>query len=233
MSYSAIGNELGRPMRCISEKIRRMGLDKISVILSRKPKKSYRAYASWSAMLSRCKNPNVEQWHNYGGRGIIVCPQWEVFDNFLSDMGERPARYSIDRIDPNGNYEPSNCRWIPINEQAKTTRSFFATKPCIDCKKNRGSSGGGRCHRCAEYFRRNGIPRPPIDGIVAMKPRPTKICINCKRESRPVSHNRCMSCAEYFRRNGTERPERLWFNSTALHPSHAHPKEARELHLLK
>lgn len=234
MTYEEIGNSLGRPMKCISEKIRRMGLDKLSSIMSRKKNKSYRCYFSWASMISRCTNPNVEFWHNYGGRGISVCERWKSFTNFLEDMGEKPPGYSIDRIDPNGNYEPRNCRWIPNNEQAKTTRRFFATKPCIDCQNKRGSSGGGRCHRCHEYFKRNGHPRPKTEDRVPLKPRPTKVCINCKRESRPVCHKRCMSCAEYFRRNGSERPERLWFNSVALKPSGSrHIHTARRIGLLR
>jgi len=220
-TYEELAAVVGRSMKCVSEKVRRMGLDKLSVIMSRKKNKSYRAYVSWAGMMTRCTNPNSEPWPIYGGRGIKVCEKWRTFEGFLSDMGEKPAGYSIDRIDPNGNYEPGNCRWIPRNDQARTTRAYYATKPCIDCKKNRGSHGGGRCHRCAEYFKRRGKPRPPMDGVVPMAPRPTKICTNCKRESRPVCHNRCMSCAEYFRRKGTERPERLWFNSVALKPSHS------------
>jgi hypothetical protein len=75
-------------------------------------------------MLNRCTNPNGYDWKLYGGRGITVCDRWRhSFENFLADLGERPpGRYSIERIDVNGNYEPDNCKWIPLRDQVKNRR---------------------------------------------------------------------------------------------------------------
>lgn len=79
-------------------------------------------YRSWGAMITRCSNPNVENYVRYGGRGITVCQRWRDFANFLADMGERPEDTSIDRIDVNGDYEPGNCRWATAEQQRANRR---------------------------------------------------------------------------------------------------------------
>ena len=74
-------------------------------------------------MISRCTLPNLTAYRNYGGRGITVCDRWRhSFENFYADMGARPAKMSLDRIDVNGNYEPGNCRWATKAEQSTNTR---------------------------------------------------------------------------------------------------------------
>ena len=82
-----------------------------------------RTYSSWYAMLERCRNPSNPSYTSHGKRGIRVCRRWRVFENFVADMGERPAARELDRINNNGNYEPGNCRWATRSENQRHTRS--------------------------------------------------------------------------------------------------------------
>lgn len=75
-----------------------------------------KTYGSWIAMHSRCNDKSNK---NYGGKGVSVCARWSDFRLFLEDMGERPKNHTLDRVDPQGNYEPGNCRWASSKEQAR------------------------------------------------------------------------------------------------------------------
>lgn len=81
-------------------------------------------YRTWAHMKERCLNSKNKDFHYYGGRGIRVCDRWiDSYENFLSDMGRKPSpEYSIDRINNDGNYEPSNCRWATKQEQTFNQR---------------------------------------------------------------------------------------------------------------
>lgn len=82
-------------------------------------------YISWTHMLARCRNKNNHAYSRYGGRGIEVCEGWlKSFESFYKDMGAKPSgEYSLERMNNNGNYESSNCRWATYTEQANNTRA--------------------------------------------------------------------------------------------------------------
>ncbi len=81
-------------------------------------------YTRWSNMRRRCEDPNHPRYPDWGGRGIKVCDRWQIFENFLADMGDCPPGMSLDRIDVNGDYEPSNCRYATFSEQSLNQRRY-------------------------------------------------------------------------------------------------------------
>ena len=82
-------------------------------------------YHVWSDTFQRCYNKKNKRYNDYGGRGIQVCERWRVFSAFMEDMGDRPNKfYSLDRINNDGDYEPSNCRWATRSQQMSNRRHW-------------------------------------------------------------------------------------------------------------
>lgn len=90
-------------------------------------------YTTWASMRHRCYCATCTRWKDYGGRGIKVCARWQGefgFANFVKDMGSKPGpEYSIDRVDNDGGYSSSNCRWATPKEQASTSRKHNRKRP--------------------------------------------------------------------------------------------------------
>ena len=98
---------------------------------------SHPLYGIWVGIIHRCENPNMPNFKKYGALGIKVCDRWKSFEHFVSDIGPRPsANHSIDRVNPHGNYEPSNCRWATSREQAlnkKRVTAIYRQELSIPC----------------------------------------------------------------------------------------------------
>lgn len=108
-------------------------------------------YVVWTGIKQRCFNSADETFKRYGARGIALCPRWHDFATFLSDMGRRPSvNHSIERIDNNGDYEPSNCRWATDKEQSNNRRN------------NRYVTYNGLTMTLAQWSERTGIKQHTI-----------------------------------------------------------------------
>lgn len=88
-------------------------------------------HKTWASMLCRCRAKKGYKYKIYGSRGITVCDRWKDFKNFLADMGERPPGKTLDRINNDGNYEPSNCRWATNKEQQANRVSRHGRVPFL------------------------------------------------------------------------------------------------------
>lgn len=128
------GNKIGRQKSCGCIKLKITPKHESSIIKVKYHKLSTEIpeYQTWQSIKARCYRLTHTKYKNYGGRGITVCDRWlNDFSAFFYDMGEKPtSKHSIDRIDVNGNYEPSNCKWSTNYEQAnnKTTNRLIPYK---------------------------------------------------------------------------------------------------------
>lgn len=118
---------------------------------------------AWMSMRQRCLNAEYHAFKYYGGRGITITPRWDTFEQFLADMGQRPSvEHSLDRYpDPNGNYEPGNCRWATAAEQMRNRRDTKLTWDLVD--EIRGRVEHGETHTAVAE--RIGIDRATVSKI--------------------------------------------------------------------
>lgn len=96
-----------------------------------------RTYNVWNGMMSRCYVSTTNAFEHYGGRGICVCERWHDVRNFFEDMGLVPDGYSIERIDVDGDYEPSNCMWLPLEQQSWNRRCSYKYRGITDLKEHK------------------------------------------------------------------------------------------------
>ena len=107
-------------------------------------------YLAWSNMKTRCSNPRVKSYPDYGGRGITVCERWNSFESFLSDMGRKPKHTSIERLDNSKGYSPDNCAWRNAFTQGANKRN------------NRFITWRGQTKIVAQWARETGLTKEVI-----------------------------------------------------------------------
>lgn len=121
-------------------------------------------YKTWKMMWQRCTNPTYDKYDYYGGRGIKVCERWKEFENFLEDMGERPEGKTLDRIDSDGDYEKSNCRWATREEQVDNRRNnvYFLVNDLVMSLKQLAKFIGVTREKLYNYIYRGYTPQQAV-----------------------------------------------------------------------
>ena len=139
-----------------------------------KRRKRHPLWATWIGMRQRCTNPLATGFARWGGRGIKVCERWENFAAFVEDMGPRPEGCTLDRINNDGNYEPSNCAWRTRKEQAanrtnhRGSAHYLAKLTEDEVELLRAMAAGSSIPR-TELARIFHITRPHAYGLISRK----------------------------------------------------------------
>jgi hypothetical protein len=176
-------------------------------------------YESWRAMRDRCELASHPHYQRYGGRGIRVCEQWlgpEGFANFLRDMGERPSgKHSIDRIDNEGHYEPSNCKWSTMvqQHQNRSTNVNLTHNGKTQCLTAWSVETGIRISTLRARLQR-GLSVEEVLTLSTdrwgrheyVKASKGRVCSNCGGDREPFRKGRCNTCSTHFYKFGVERP---------------------------
>lgn len=124
----SLQNKGTRSCGCLNDEVRKTSF--IGNVLAKTHGMSnHQLYSTWSTMKQRCTNPKAYKYPHYGGRGIVVCDEWDKsFVTFLNDMGERPEGTTLNRIDNDGMYCKENCEWQTPSEQNRNRRKYTKTR---------------------------------------------------------------------------------------------------------
>ncbi len=156
-----------------------------------------RTKESWRTMHRRCSDPRHHKFKSYGARGIKVCDRWDLYENFVIDMGVRPADCSIDRIDSNGDYTPTNCRWATqevqlANRPNMQSAKLYTVNGIADTLRNHAKAQGRRPDRVRERARQKGrtiqdeLNDPPTTPLYTVGQFTMSIADHARRVGLPV-----------------------------------------------